>query len=359
MTSDSPADVSPSTVDRNDDSEPRYGVMHVHTNFSDGGIDIEDAIAAAQRAELDFLFITDHNTIEARQYEGYHDNLLLAVDVEISPTPFWNHVIALGLSDYDELHRLKDPGAILDAILEQGGVPWVPHPRGFFNPYCGVFNLPWRVWDTRVRGLELSTFCVEWVESLRPWNLPSAFRNPARFVRGPHPRLLRRWDALNAGSPQPVPAYVGLDAHYRSLLNGKIQTPSYEFLFRTNNILAWTPPRTGDVAADLRSLRDTLTSGEFVSVMTHIGGRNPIRLHGAAGELGLVGVDDHSGTITTRLLQDGRVVDHGHDKLNYSNLDPGRYRVEIDHQGRLWALTNPVDVVAAAPSPRLATASSR
>ena len=321
---------------------PNYGVMHVHTTFSDGGIDIEDAITAAREAELDFLFITDHNTIEGRSYEGYHGDLLVAVDVEVSPTPFWNHVIAIGLEEYDDLHRLKDPHQILDAIVAQGGVPWVPHPRGFLNPYCGVFNLPWRVWDSRVRGLELSTVCVEWVESLRPWNFLKVFRNPERYIKGPHPRLLRRWDQLNEHSSHPVSAYLGLDAHYRSVLGGRLETPRYEFLFRTNNLLAWTPARSGDAARDLKALRQALDAGEFVSLMGHVAGRRPLQTRVSNDGIAIEGVPLDR-PVTSRLIHRGQVVAH-QEEPSFRNLPAGRYRVEIDVQGRLWALTNPLDV---------------
>ena len=39
------------------------GDLHCHTTLSDGSEGIEDVIFKAKRADLDFLAITDHDTI--------------------------------------------------------------------------------------------------------------------------------------------------------------------------------------------------------------------------------------------------------------------------------------------------------
>ena len=53
------------------------GVVHVHTAFSDGEGTIEEVIAAARDAGLDFLLITDHNDLRAKEYEGWHGGTLV------------------------------------------------------------------------------------------------------------------------------------------------------------------------------------------------------------------------------------------------------------------------------------------
>ena len=45
-----------------------------------------EIIDAAQMAGLDFLILTDHNTLQAREegWEGWHDDLLVVVGQEIT-----------------------------------------------------------------------------------------------------------------------------------------------------------------------------------------------------------------------------------------------------------------------------------
>ena len=39
------------------------GDLHVHTTLSDGSLGVEDVIAQAKRIGLDFISITDHDTM--------------------------------------------------------------------------------------------------------------------------------------------------------------------------------------------------------------------------------------------------------------------------------------------------------
>jgi len=75
------------------------GVIHLHTKFSnDSELMPLDFIKYAKRFNIDFLIINDHNTIEAKKYEGYYDNILLIVGEEITPKN-GNHLLAIGIDD--------------------------------------------------------------------------------------------------------------------------------------------------------------------------------------------------------------------------------------------------------------------
>ena len=41
------------------------GDLHVHTTLSDGSLGVEDVIAQAKRIGLDFISITDHDTMSS------------------------------------------------------------------------------------------------------------------------------------------------------------------------------------------------------------------------------------------------------------------------------------------------------
>ena len=80
------------------DARPRTsGVVHVHTTLSDGGGTPQEVAAAARAAGLGFVVITDHNNLDAKGFEGYHDGVLVLVGTEISTTA--GHVLGLGVTD--------------------------------------------------------------------------------------------------------------------------------------------------------------------------------------------------------------------------------------------------------------------
>jgi len=73
------------------------GVVHVHTTLSDGAATPDEVIAAARAAGLKFVVITDHNNLDAKKWEGYHDGVLVIVGTEVSTTA--GHVLGLGIED--------------------------------------------------------------------------------------------------------------------------------------------------------------------------------------------------------------------------------------------------------------------
>src|SRR5262249_3954519 len=73
------------------------GVVHVHTTLSDGAATPDEVIAAARAAGLKFVVITDHNDLDAKKWEGYHDGVLVIVGTEISTKA--GHLLGLGIPD--------------------------------------------------------------------------------------------------------------------------------------------------------------------------------------------------------------------------------------------------------------------
>ncbi len=72
------------------------GACHLHTEYSDGSIPVSDVIKSAQDAGLDFTILSDHNTFLPRHdgWEGWHDNLLVIVGMEVSPRRY-GHFLTL------------------------------------------------------------------------------------------------------------------------------------------------------------------------------------------------------------------------------------------------------------------------
>ncbi len=329
---------------------PRWGAVHIHTDYSDGGISLADTVAAARAAGLDFIQITDHNTLGAREHEGNRDGVFVLVDVEISPTPLHNHVIAVGLDASARLPRTWRADRLIERVEALGAFAWVPHPTGFANPWLGMWNRSWRHWDARIRGLEIGAFLVDWVEQLRPWNLLRSLRDPIAAVsavdRDGIADGIALWDRVNRSRPgRPIAGFLGLDAHYRRKLGGRLRSPSYELLFGTHNLLVWTPPPCGDAARDAEELRLALRDGRFVNVLAHVGGRRSISFREVERGLAIEIADDRE--ISVRVVRDGETVleSRGAD-VRLEDPAPGVYRAEISLGNRLWALTNPLRIPA-------------
>ena len=322
---------------------PRWGAVHIHTDHSDGGISVSATARAARDARLDFIQVTDHNTLAAREREGYCEDVLLLVDVEYSPSLFRNHVIGVGVPDAAVgLEKLRRPAALLDGIAERGGQAWIPHPLGFRNLWCGSWNAPWPFWEGPIGGIEIGAFLVDWVMRLRPWNLRRLFRDPLTGAPGPNPRALELWDRLNARPRAPVVhGFVGIDAHYREWLGGRVHTPRYDLMFRTHNLLVWTPPPTGDGPADVRALREALSAGRFVNVFG--GSRDPVLFEHTGTGLRLSAVERRGTRL--RLLRHGEAVQEVQGSaLEIHAAEPGVYRAEVYRGGGLVALSNPIAV---------------
>ena len=63
------------------------GVLHVHSVHSDGVGDVDEIVAAAKRARLDFVIITDHNDFDLKPQERYSDGVLVIVGQESPRAP--------------------------------------------------------------------------------------------------------------------------------------------------------------------------------------------------------------------------------------------------------------------------------
>ena len=170
------------------------GVVHVHTNRSDGTGSIDDVIRAAATAGLKFVIVTDHgDATRAPDLPDYRDGVLYIDAVEISTRD--GHLVALGLprAPYPLGGEGRD---VVDDIHRMGGLAIAAHP-GSSKP-----ELQWTDWSASLDGLEWLNADSEWRDE-RPWTLARAlltypFRPPqalALLLDRPE-GVIRRWDDL-------------------------------------------------------------------------------------------------------------------------------------------------------------------
>ncbi|MBN2372024.1 MAG: hypothetical protein JXO72_16200 [Vicinamibacteria bacterium] len=235
------------------------GVLHVHTNLSDGGGTPEEVIQAAQAAGLDFLVITDHNHLEAKPFEGYHGSLLVLVGTEISTTS--GYVLGLGIPD--PVFRFS--GNVQDAlndIRDLGGFAFAAHPSSSREEFA------WTGWDLPGDwGLEVVNLDCQWRTA--GWRIARAAglyglnsRLALLGLMSRPTRVIERWDSLLAA--RDVAGIAVPDAHSRIALSKRraIRLPSYESLMSLalNHVLLEKPP-TGDAVLDGRMLIETIAGG--------------------------------------------------------------------------------------------------
>ncbi len=383
------------------------GALHVHSTYSDGLGSVADVAAAADRAGLDFVALSDHSNLDALTHGegGWRGRTLVLVGTEI--TTDRGHLLAMDVPPDLLPLPTDDADHVQQEIQDRGGVGFIALP-------CDLKD-HWRDFEARREGIGLEVFNLSAIArakiSLPGFLLAWATYRSARPQRAFHwvasrpARELRLWDELTAtrdaaGAPTRVVGIGSLDAHaVMKVARRKYPIPTYEELFRTlrthvlttralsgGNVPARpTPP---DGRADGALIHGALAAGHCYIAYdnygdssgfvfeAHAGAENaPAALMGDAVALPSPAEDGVAPTVrlTARaprtrtlihLLKDGRRVASARGgRLDYLAAEPGAYRVEVylyrRRLGRLclgvkpWVFSNPVYVLpAAVPSAR-------
>jgi hypothetical protein len=116
------------------------GDLHSHTHHSDAdGFTVAELIQAARDYGLDFIFLTDHNTIAglAEMDASAANDLLTAGGIEL--TTFWGHALCLGRREWVDW-RVRpgtgDMARIANAIYVSGQLFIIAHPQAQGDPAC-------------------------------------------------------------------------------------------------------------------------------------------------------------------------------------------------------------------------------
>jgi len=343
--------------------------LHMHTRYSDGAGSHADIAAAAMKAGIDAVIVTDHN-VWVNGPAGYYNEggkrVLLMVGEEVhdqTRNPQKNHLLVFG-AQREMATYAYDPQLLLDTIAKAGGLSFIAHPVDPAAPSVHEGDISWVDWNVSgFSGLELWNGFSEFKPRIRS-KLHAIYYAyfPRRIARGPLQEALRRWDELLSAGKKVV-AVGGSDAHSHRMSLGPLRRTvfPYEFHFSTINTHVYVPrPLGSDSASDTSMILDALRSGHCF-----IGYDLPAPTRGfrftARGmeESALMGDELNSkGGVTFQihlprriecvLLKDGKPVRTwlNHDQCTYITSDPGVYRVEvyIQYLGRRrgWIYSNPV-----------------
>lgn len=136
------------------------GDLHIHTIHSDGRNTVCEVVTLARSRGLDFIALTDHNTV-SQNYElpihKYSEPLIIP-GMEV--TTLYGHVNALNIKSYIDFRRRgrDDFRKLFDEIHRDGGLASINHPDINKEPLCR--DCPFRYRD------------VDGFDAIEVWNGP-------------------------------------------------------------------------------------------------------------------------------------------------------------------------------------------
>jgi hypothetical protein len=308
--------------------------IHLHSTFSDGTGTVPEIVRAARRAGVDVVLLTDHDTMEGRRYEGWLDDVLLLVGVEISP-PNQNHYLAFGIDEPID-HEGMSPAEICRTVADAGGFGFAAHPFSEGPKLMDRPGMPWRDLDCEgLAGIELWSFVTDTAESAGSWLEVARFiASPGSVLTGPPERNLREWDRMNR--TRRVVGIGGLDAHQigrRIFDRWVIRLMGYARSFRQLRTHVWCAELpNGDLEHDRAQVYDALRSGRCYIAADALAPARGFTFDGTRVQL--------PRPAEIRFVRDGQVVEtvHGAEAEH-----PGTDRVEAHLNGRTWILSNPAE----------------
>lgn len=354
------------------------GVFHLHTVRSDGTGTVDEVAAAAARAGLKFIVVTDHGDATRRPDPPTFRSGVLCIDaVEINTTGGHYAVIGMGPAPYP---LGGEPADVVDDVRRLGGFGIAAHP---LSPRA---DLAWSDWRASFDGLEWLNGDSEWREAGAGellWAAASYWSHPAdalaRLYR--RPQALSRWNSMV--KDRRLVTIAGADAHARIGFRERAEpytnrvlfrAPSYEAVFRVASIEVWFPQAPpSDAAGAAAAVLGAIRQGHVHSVVDGIAAPAHFEFTAQSGravvgegdELSLtdpVFIQVHAnvpqgGSIV--LYRDGAQVHRVRtQKLIYTSNVEGVYRAEAwrssENETPLpWVVSNPIYVGGKAGPPAL------
>ena len=211
------------------------GAIHIHSVFSDGSGEVKDIVQYASESGLDYIILTDHNTLRALHegYEGWYGSTLLLVGCEINDKENKNHLLALGINE--TISTRLPAKEYVKIVKDSGGLGFLAHPHENRNSMENHPPYPWTEWDTEdFTGIEIWNHMSEWMEGLTEQNKYNYFIHPLKSIFSPSKETLEVWDKLSL--KRRVVGIGGVDAHAHKVnLLGffEVEVFPYKVLFKS------------------------------------------------------------------------------------------------------------------------------
>ena len=321
------------------------GVYHVHTNYShDSKASLAKVIRTARKAGLDFVVITDHNTLAgAKAYQQMKADVLplLIFGDEISAPD--GHLTAIGIVQHPAPGQSSQE--FVDEIHRQGGYAVIAHPTSR--------KKPWRNWQVkRVNGLEIYDFGHVFYSENKLWVAAKVlFFPPAFFLKSFQKKSfsgLDLWREQLQGGP--VAAFAAVDAHIHWQWWG-LTPENYLLAFQSVTMYALanelTPVKITEALGRGRSFIAFETWGiaRNFSFLAHTNNEN----FGSGEKMTAESLITFSVKVPAvgeiRFFHNGKMAKQAvGSELITEAKGAGAYHVEIYRKGELWILANPIYV---------------
>ncbi len=222
------------------------GAIHIHSLYSDGTGKIEEIAQAAADSGLDFIMMTDHNTLKPKEdgYEKWLNNVMVIVGYEVNDMDNKNHYLVFGLDEVVGSYQVLDSGELgcklpakeyVRQIKEKGGIGFIAHPDEQRIITAGHVAYPWNQWDTEdFTGIEIWNHMSEWIEGMNEQNKLDRFLHPLKSIISPPQKTLARWDII--AQKRRVSLIGSVDAHaFKQNLLGffEVEIFAYKVLFKS------------------------------------------------------------------------------------------------------------------------------
>lgn len=315
------------------------GSVHMHSKFSDGSGSVEEIAAAAKESNLDFIILTDHNTLKAKEkgYEKWYGNTMLIVGYEVNDMKNKNHYLVFGMNEVvGSFEKLPDGdlGNRLSAveyvkqIKEKGGIGFLAHPHEVRKHLREHPAYPWTAWESEdFTGIEIWNHMSEWAEGLNESNKLQRFIHPLKSIFAPPDVTLKKWDELN--EKRKVVALGGIDAHaHKHNIMGIIfEIFAYKILFksiRTHVFVDYEIKKgdAGNFESDKTQIIDALGKGRSFIVNNYYGSGTGFRF--------VAEYDDEQYTLGDEIKFDKSK----NKKIIFRTFLPSQAKIKLIHNGK-------------------------
>ncbi len=342
------------------------GVAHIHSLFSDGTGEIPEIAKFAEESNLDFLLITDHNTLRGLQegYEKWYGKTLCLIGCEINDRENKNHYLAFGIDQaYSTRLSAKD---YVRKVKEAGGIGFLAHPHEKRNHLKEHPPYPWVDWSIEdFDGVEIWNHMSEWMENLTEQNKYTSFLHPLRSIVAPPPETLKLWDDLNL--KRKVVGIGGVDAHaHKQNLFGffEVEIFPYKVLFKSIHIhlLLLEPLVRGNtkqkLAKSKAAIYEALGYGRSFIANDYHADSKGFEFYAKSGKKKFYMGDSISlsekvtlsitlpvKSAEIRIIRNGKVIaEFDSDKAEFEVKKAGAYRVEVHYQNKAWLFSNHIRI---------------
>lgn len=335
------------------------GAVHVHTTESDGTKTLEEVVGIGRDAGLDFIMFCDHMTLSNRDCdrEGYYGGTLVTVGYEHNDPADHHHYLLFespGVYPPD-----MSASEYVAAGASDGALGIIAHPDEIRTALEDHPAYPWTNWSVDgFVGIELWNQMSEWMEKLTRFNKLVMSFSPRKSMLGPTDRILKKWDELNLR--RKVVGLAGVDAHAFPIKVGPLTVEifPYKVHFRClRSHILMHEKMSPDFQTARTQLYDALRDCRLFFSNMRWGRADEFEFYAQRGKEKVISggnlssPDDASLTVRLpsraqiKLIHNGKeILSTNADALQYTDLQPGIYRVEAWKKGRGWIFSNHIRI---------------